>query len=196
MPLTTAQLTTLKAHVIANADAAVQAAYAAGNDTELARLYNLPSAFIVWEPYTSKVAIFGAINWKNFTPLDPVPVAAVPATPTEGEKYALQQYTARAKVCQSSQFNIQTLLISPGDTLDMSISNIRNGVKDSLQNLPSGTAGALLDAGWSTVKTAATRAARVVESVFSTGTGTTGTPGTLVYIGEVSIDDLGKMRSL
>ncbi len=50
MPLSSAQLVTLAAHIRANTDPAVVAALAAGADNELARLYNLPAspAFIVW----------------------------------------------------------------------------------------------------------------------------------------------------
>lgn len=46
--MTPAQLQTLKAHILASTDPDVQAALAIRNDTEMARLYNLPSTFIVW----------------------------------------------------------------------------------------------------------------------------------------------------
>jgi len=48
MALTTAQLATLKAAILADPDAAVIAARAIRNDTEVARLYNLASTFVVW----------------------------------------------------------------------------------------------------------------------------------------------------
>ena len=48
MALTVEQRTTLAAHIRANQDADVMAALAVRNDTELRRLYNLPSSFIVW----------------------------------------------------------------------------------------------------------------------------------------------------
>jgi len=46
--MTPTQLQTLANHIRANADPDVVAALAIRNDTELARLYNLDSAFIVW----------------------------------------------------------------------------------------------------------------------------------------------------
>ena len=46
--LTETQRTTLAAHIRANTDPLVVDALAIRNDTELARLYNLDSAFIVW----------------------------------------------------------------------------------------------------------------------------------------------------
>jgi hypothetical protein len=51
MPLKKAQRATLAAHVIANQDPAVIAARTGPgrNDTELTRIYNLPSTFIVWK---------------------------------------------------------------------------------------------------------------------------------------------------
>jgi len=47
--LTDAQAQTLVAALRADADPAVAAALAARNDTEVARIYNLPTAFIVWK---------------------------------------------------------------------------------------------------------------------------------------------------
>jgi len=180
--LTTEQLITLKAAIAADLDPAVVAAVAANNDTELARLYNADSLFVVWKQDTRKSDIFGAVTWKNFTPVD-VPDGTV-------------IYTNRAIACQSSQFNMQTMLISPGDSLNMALANIRNGIKDSVQNLPSGASGALLDAGWAAIKDVSIRFANKVEKVFANGTGTTGTPGFLTYTGQVTINDLGQMRSL
>lgn len=46
--MTDQQLIALAAHIRANADQAVVAALAIRNDTELSRLYNLASAFVVW----------------------------------------------------------------------------------------------------------------------------------------------------
>lgn len=61
MSLTTAQETTLAAHIRANQDAAVVAALAIRNDTELARLYNLPSATDAWQSAMSARDIFEAM---------------------------------------------------------------------------------------------------------------------------------------
>ena len=50
MALTTAQSTTLAAHIRASTDGDVIAALAIRNDTEMARLYNLETAFVAWKP--------------------------------------------------------------------------------------------------------------------------------------------------
>lgn len=172
--LTDAQLAILKSAILTDTDPNVVAALAIRNDVELARLYNLPSAFICWRTDTLKTDIFGALDWKNFTPAD-VPDNSV-------------IWTNRALACQSKQFNIQTILISPGDTLDMSKPNIRNGLKDAIQNIPAGVAGALLDAGWVNVKNAGTRAATKAEALYTTGLGTASNPGNFTYEGNLYVD--------
>ena len=50
MPLTTAQLATLRTHILANTDPAVVSALANGNDNEIARIYSLTASpvFVVW----------------------------------------------------------------------------------------------------------------------------------------------------
>lgn len=48
MALNSTQLAALKAAILADTDPAVIAARAIRNDNELARLYNLPSTFVVW----------------------------------------------------------------------------------------------------------------------------------------------------
>lgn len=173
-----AQIAILRAALLADQDPAVAAAVAARNDTETARLYNLPSTFVIWKKDTSKQAIFGATTWKNFTPADSPDSTAI--------------YTNRALACQSRQFNIQTMMISPGETLDMSQPNTRNGIKDAVENIPSGVGGALLDAGWTAIKAVSTRFATVAEKLFATGTGTAGTPGVLTLEGAVTTDDIGR----
>lgn len=56
------QLVTLKAHIVANTDPAVMAAFAIRNDIELARLYNLPSATIAWRKAATRQDIFEAMD--------------------------------------------------------------------------------------------------------------------------------------
>lgn len=46
--MTDAQIAALRTALLADTDPNVQAAVTARNDTEVARLYNLPSTFIVW----------------------------------------------------------------------------------------------------------------------------------------------------
>ena len=182
MSLTTAQRVTLKAAILADTNPLVIAALGGGdvgrNDTELARLYNLYSTIVVWRKDASKSKMFGAITWKNMTPAD---------TPD-----GTTLWTNRSLACQGKQFISQTMLISPGETLDMSIVKIRDGIKDSLQDLPAGAGGALLDAGWAAVKAVSTRFVTVAEKLFATGTGTDATPGTPVFEGFVTIADIGE----
>lgn len=70
MALTTAQETTLAAHIRASQDAAVIAALAIRNDVELARLYNLPSNTDAWRSAMAARDIFEAtdvVNYDNIT---------------------------------------------------------------------------------------------------------------------------------
>lgn len=62
--LTTAQLQTLKAAVLASQDAAIQSAASTRNDTELARLLNLPSAVWIWRSSVSQDEIMqNGFDW-------------------------------------------------------------------------------------------------------------------------------------
>ena len=66
--MTPAELTALKAHILANTDPAVQAALAIRNDTELQRLYNLPASPTVaaWLKAATARQIFEATNITQF----------------------------------------------------------------------------------------------------------------------------------
>jgi hypothetical protein len=66
--MTPQQLTTLKAAILADANPAVVAALAIRNDTELARLYNLPAAPAVaaWLKAATGQQIFEATNITQF----------------------------------------------------------------------------------------------------------------------------------
>lgn len=62
--MTPQELTSLRAALLADTDPSVQAAVSARNDTEVARLYNLPSTFIVWRDNVSQDAIMGnGFDW-------------------------------------------------------------------------------------------------------------------------------------
>lgn len=182
MALTQAQLLSLKAAILDSTDPAVIAAIGGGavgrNDTELARLYNLDSTFVVWRKDTLKSDIFGALQWKKMTPADPPDITTL--------------WTNRSHACHGKQFTLQTMLISPGAALDMSKQNIRDGIKDSIQDLPAGVNGAALDAGWAAVKVVSTRFVTMAEKIFATGTGTDVIPGTSVFEGMITIDDIGR----
>lgn len=66
MSLTTAQETTLAAHIRANQSAEVVAALAIRNDVELARLYNLASATDAWKSAMSGRDLFEATDVTKF----------------------------------------------------------------------------------------------------------------------------------
>ena len=63
MALTDAQYTALAAHIRANTDPDVVAALGIRNDTELARLYNLDSAFWVWRMTMTRADLRMAFDW-------------------------------------------------------------------------------------------------------------------------------------
>jgi hypothetical protein len=183
MPLTTAQKSTLKAAILASQDAAIVAAATARNDTELARLLNLPSTFAVWRSTTPADEVSDAILWDRLTPID---------TP---DGSAIQ--TNRLLLCQSKQINLQVLL-QGRETIGTGRPNLRNGLSDALLNVPSGVGGATQDAGWigaGRVKATITRFATVAERVFATGTGTAGTPGVLVWEGQIGVNDVGEVMN-
>lgn len=63
MPLTAEQRITLAAHIRANQSSEVIAALVGRNDSELARLYNLPSTFIIWRENIRPDEYREAIVW-------------------------------------------------------------------------------------------------------------------------------------
>lgn len=179
--MTPAQLTSLKAAVLASQDAAIQSAATTRNDTELSRLLNLPSSFSVWRSTTPADEVADAILWDRLTPVD---------TP---DGTAIQ--TNRLLLCQAKQMNLQVLL-QGRDSIGTGRSNLRAGLSDALLNVPSGVGGATQDAGWigaGRVKATITRFATVAERVFASGTGTAGSPGVLGWEGSVGIADIGEM---
>jgi len=181
--MTPEQLATLKAAVQASQDAAIIAADIGRNDTELMRLLNLPSAFMVWRSTTSGDAVLDAILWERFTPAD---------TP---DGSTIQ--TNRLLLCQAKQINLQ-ILLQGRERIATGLVNTRKTLTDALLNVPSGANGVAQDAGWlgaGRVKATINRPATVAEQVFATGTGTAGNPGDLVWEGVLSIDDIGKMQN-
>ena len=178
MAFTTAQLTTLKAAILAETDPAFVALRQANNEQGMADWYNAPSTFYVWRPIADASLILDAIVWSSLTPADTADGNAI--------------FTNRALVCQAKQLNLQ-ILLQGRDSLATGRTNVRNALSDALLNVPAGAAGALLDAGWlgaGKVKEAISRLATRCERLFSTGTGTAGTPGLLVYEGTVTAQDI------
>ena len=153
------------------------------NDTELARLLNLASTFVVWRSTTPADDVADAILWDRLTPVD---------TP---DGSALQ--TNRLLLCQAKQMNLQVLL-QGRSIIGTGRANLRNGLSDALLNVPSGVNGATQDAGWigaNRVKAVISRFATVAERVFATGTGTAGTPGVLVWEGDLTVSDIGEVMN-
>jgi hypothetical protein len=189
MPLTPAQLTTLKAAI--NADPALaalpqtpDAAYA------IANAFNAPASptAYVWRSFTDLETVKNAITWKNLTTTD-----APDGT---------QTWANRSLCCQGLQFNIQTILSSSMGQLATGRLNIRQGLQDALSTVPSGAAGAAQDAGWAGaggVKAAITRVATRLEKLFQVGgSGTTGSPWISAFVGDpfvVTYTDVEQARA-
>ena len=171
-----ALLPTLKAAINAETDPTFVGYRTSGSTGLMADWYKGASTFIVWRSTTPTNDIGAAITWANFTPSD-----APDST---------QIWTNRALACQGKQFNLQNLLLAAAGSAATGLPNIRAGLTDLLQNIPAGTGGALLGAGWSNVKSAISRAANRGEKVFATGTGTSGSPGDLGWEGEISDSDV------
>lgn len=178
--MTPQQLTTLKAAVLASQDAAVQAAASTRNDTELARLLNLPSSFAVWRIDVPSTELVGAIKLANLTPID---------APDD-----TMLYNNRCAVCELKQNNIRLLLAR--EVITAQKLSTRQDLTDALTNVPAGAGGSAIDAGWlgaGKVKATITRFASVAERAFATGTGTTNQPGDLGLEVVVNINDIGEM---
>lgn len=187
--LTSAQIITLRAAALADPTAAaffVSAATAPDKEThsysaDLLAYLNGNSTFIVWRSITPVPDVLDAITWASMTPSD---------TP-DGDPTALQ----REYRCQGKQLNLQVLL-QGRDYLTTGKTNIRAALSDALTQVPSGTAGAMVDAGWlgaGKVKATISRPATVAEAMVATGTGTAGTPGTLVIDGPLSQQEVNLM---
>lgn len=175
MSLNHAQLVTLKAAILG--DAALNAAVAAGDHGVILDYLNADSnpAFVVWRTSVRVEEIFDAINWAALTPAD---------TPD-----GTQEWLNRSLACQGKQFNLQTLLTGR-TTISGAKATIRAGLQDALTNVPSGSGGAAVNAGWAAVKTALSRPATRGEAVFATGTGTAAAPGSLVVDGKLAMYDV------
>lgn len=175
-------LPALKAAILAETDPEFAAHRDAGSTGLMAEWYKLPSTFVVWRTTTPTSEIANAITWANCTPADP------PDDTTT--------YTNRALACQGKQLNLQNLWLAAQGSLASSLSNVRQGMNDSLTNIPAGLGGALLSAGWSAVRLAMQRYASRGEKIFATGTGTTGSPGSLVFEGELTDYDMIRALSV
>lgn len=199
--LTSAQLSTLKAHIAANTNTIPTGQPWTGSfggtqvkdvpnsgdgNAAIAGYYNLAAspAFTVWRDLPMET-VLNTITFANMTPLDAVPTDTALNTSI---------WQARALSCQGKQFNLQNLTIGRS-TAPMKRSNYRAAMQDCLTNLPAGVNGALVAANWVGVRDAAKFSATNVEKVFATGTGSSGSPADLGYEGTISPDDVEQARN-
>lgn len=176
MSLTIAQLQALKADIAADPSLG-QLAHTPDNAFAIATAYNLDAAgpFVVWRSSTAAADVFNAIAWAALTPAD-----APDGT---------QAWGNRSLCCQGKQFNLQTLLAGQA-TVASGRSNIRAGFQDALTNVPSGTGGATVNAGFSAVKAAFSRNAGRAEKLFASGTGSAASPADLGWEGTLLYTDV------
>jgi hypothetical protein len=180
--LTTQQLATLRPFVLA--EPSLAEAINSGQDNVIAAWLNADAtpSYYVWRTSTAADDLLNSIVWASLTPTD---------TPD-----GTATFTNRALACQAKQLNLQ-IILQGRDSVASGKLNVRQGLSDALMNVPSGTGGALLDAGWAgagKVKAQITRPATRAEKALAGGNGTTATPSNLTFEGEVSIDEAGLLR--
>lgn len=187
MALTSAQLATLKAAILADP---VFSTYplTSGTSYEIAVAFNQLASptFNVWRTEAPVKYIYDAIDWSKYTPVDAAAENMI----------GLQ----RLMIIQTKQMNLQNLLIGR-DTVDASKSNTRGGLRDAVIALPAGAAGANVTAGGSSgvnVLNACIRPATRAEKLFTLGPATTGTvtADIMGFEGLLSQDDVQQAREL
>jgi len=176
MNLTTAQQQTIKNYVLADP---VLNSYQSNSDgayaiaTALNMLAN-PDFFV----FNTKVLvsdIYDNISWAKYTPTD-----APDNTVT---------YQNRALICQLKLDVVQMLLLSR-TYFDASKATQVQGLKDALTSIPSGSSGANLNAGWTSVQNIIYRKATILEKLLANGTGTTAAPATMAIEGFIYFQDV------
>lgn len=142
--------------------------------------------YAVWRTEAPVQAIFDAIDWSKYTPVD-----AADGTAT---------FTNRLLVVQTKQMNLQNMLIGR-DVVDATKANLRAGLRDAVIQLPAGAGGGLVTAGGTsaaTVLAACTRRATRGEKVLVAQSGVT-TGGTTAAImgheGAISYQDVLAARA-
>lgn len=183
--LTNAQLLTLKADINADPVLSLIPLGSDGSQT-IADAYNALAAptFQVWDPNASANAIFDAIDWSKYTPVDAPDVTAI--------------FTNRMLAVQTKQMNLQSMLFGR-EIVDASRANIRAGIRDAVIGLPTGAAGATVSAGGAggaTVLTTMTRPATRAEKLFASAPVATGpvSAAVMTVIGDLSHNDITAAR--
>ncbi len=195
MPLTSAQLTSLKADIAANANTITfggqsVAISAVPNNPDgnfaIAAWYNLAASgpYVVWRDLPMET-VLNTITFANMTPLD-----AVPTTPD----LTVQVWIARSLSCQGKQFNLQNL-INGRTTAPMKKTNYRAAMQDALTNVPAGASGALIAANWVGVRDGAKFNATNAEKLFASGAGTNANPSDLAFEGSLLGSDVESARN-
>lgn len=187
MPLTTQQLATLKAAIIADGTLNAYPNTTDGNlDMASEQLNKLASPdFLIWNSRTPVQAVFDSIDWSKYTPTDAVDSTVL--------------YSNRLLMIQTKQMNLQNILVGR-DTVDATKLNLRAGLRDSVIQIPAGASGANVAAGGasgSTTLAACSRKALLIEKILTTGAASTGTttfdlPG---YEGQISGADVAAARN-
>ena len=183
MPLSPAQIATLKADILASPDMNAAPMSNIGH-MAIRDLYDAPSAKDLWDSATPIDRVNNAVDISKYTPAD------APDT--------TQIYTNRVLACQTKLMALQNFILRPG-TLDATKAVVRAGLRDSVMQIPGGAGGAMVaSAGASgvTVLTACTRKATRYESLFATATEVTGS--TTAYIpvlqGAINVEDIAIAR--
>ena len=147
----------LRTDMLSSVDPDVIAARDARNDTELARLYNLDSSFVVWRK-------------------------AIPAM--EFGKTVI--YNAVAALTTSNSTRVQVFAALNASDFNGS-SDVDAFFTDTFSGALNGSGANCRAALSAMLRRNATRA----EALLATGSGSTNNPGELVYIGQVSTNDIG-----
>ena len=182
--LTSAQNALIKTAVLADN---VLKTYPATSDGSyaIAAALNLPDASntSVWWSATPVDNIFNSLTWANYTPNDAADGTAI--------------YTNRTLLAQTKQMNLQNMLVGR-DTINMTNALTRQGLKDAVHNIPTGTGGALVDVGGTNGATALAACIRPttatrIEKILSTGPSTTSTTtaDVLGFEGAISYQQIG-----
>jgi hypothetical protein len=190
--MTPAQLTTLAAHIRASTDPAVVAALAAGQDNELARLYNLPAAGVMaWNRSASTDSILDAIDSTKYTPTATITGTEVEPLLTRKRGW-LDEINVKLMVLQ--------VMLMGRASVDATRATVRSSLRDSVIQIPSGSLDGngkpgLTAAGGTSganVLQACQRSSTVAEDALKSGSATTGsTTGVLLtFEGQVSSNDI------
>lgn len=208
MQLTTAQLQTLKASILANTNVIASGPFAgtqvkdvpnnADGRIAVATWYNLDASptYKVWQTDVPKATIRSVTVVANYTPTD-----AVPAGPSTD-----LTYSNRAFLAQLKQANALFLITGDGG-VNAGDSTLRGSFRDCMRQIPTGTSGADQDAGWGApaspgaVRLAMMRLVSNVEKLFSVAgsgagneagqaRGSDRNPDVLVIEGDLNGDDV------